>query len=62
MRANFGKKNWLVPQPVLIITSYDENNVPNAMNAAWGGMYDEYKVIICLSTEHKTTKNINFTK
>ena len=62
MRANFGKKNWLIPQPVLIITSYDKNNVPNAMNAAWGGMYDEYKVIICLSTEHKTTKNINFTK
>lgn len=58
MRKNFGKKNWIVPQPVLIITTYDENGSANAMNAAWGGMYDEYKVMICLSTEHKTTQNI----
>lgn len=58
MRKNFGKKNWLVPQPVLIITTYDENGNANAMNAAWGGMYDEHRVIICLSTDHKTTQNL----
>ena len=59
MRKNFGKKNWIMPQPVLIVTSFDIDGTPNAMNAAWGGMYDEYKAIICLSTDHKTTENIN---
>lgn len=35
MRKNFGAKPFLYPQPVLIIASYDENGVPDAMNAAW---------------------------
>ena len=29
----------------------------NLMNAAWGGLYDENKVVLCLSAGHKTTKN-----
>ena len=28
----------MLPQPVLIIGTYDKNGKPNAMNAAWGGM------------------------
>ena len=35
-RKNFGAKPIMLPQPVLIIGTYDENGVPNAMNAAWG--------------------------
>ena len=35
MRKNFGKKTVVTPLPVLIIGTYDENGVPNAMNAAW---------------------------
>ncbi len=31
---SFNAKPWLLPQPVLIIGTYDENGVPNAMNAA----------------------------
>ena len=62
MRKDFGKTNWLVPQPVLIVTSYDDKNTPNAMNAAWGGMYDEHQIIICLATDHKTTSNILLNK
>lgn len=46
-----------MPMPVLIIGTYDENNVPNAMNAAWGGAYDFNEIFISLS-EHKTTKNL----
>jgi|GEM_PF-597917 hypothetical protein len=34
---SFNAKPWLLPQPVLIIGTYDENGVPNAMNAAWAG-------------------------
>lgn len=33
-RVNFGAKPFLYPMPVLIIGTYDENGVPNAMNAA----------------------------
>ncbi len=58
MRKNFGAKTWLYPMPVLIIGTYDENGIPNAMNAAWGGIYDTNQVMVCLSDDHKTTDNI----
>lgn len=58
MRKNFGKKTWFYPLPVLIIGSYDENDKADAMNAAWGGIYDSDKVVLCLSESHKTTQNI----
>lgn len=58
MRKNFGAKTWLYPMPVLIIGTYDENGVPNAMNAAWGGIYDTNLISISLADDHKTTENI----
>ncbi len=58
MRKNFGVTSWFYPQPVLIIGTYDENGSSDAMNAAWGGLYDGNKVELCLSAGHKTTKNI----
>ena len=61
MRKNFGSKPWLFPEPVLIIGTYDEKNKPNAMNAAWGSMYDYDKLEINLA-EHKTTENIRIKK
>ena len=61
MRKNFGAKTWLYPMPVLIVGTYDECGVPNAMNAAWGGVYDANQVMLCLSDDHKTTKNIKNT-
>lgn len=62
MRKNFGEKTWLYPLPVLIVGSYDENGKADAMNAAWGGIYDANQVILCLSAGHKTTKNIKAKK
>ena len=47
--------------PVLIIGTYDENGNPNAMNAAWGGIYDTNQIMICLADDHKTTENIKKT-
>lgn len=61
MRKNFGAKTWLYPMPVLIVGTYDENGNPNAMNAAWGGIYDTGLLMVCLSDDHKTTENINKT-
>lgn len=61
MRKEFGVKPWILPQPVLIIGTYDKDGNANAMNAAWGGTYDMDKVSIALS-EHKTTANLRATK
>ena len=58
MRKNFGAKTWLYPMPVLIVGAYDENGTPDAMNAAWGGIYDTNQIMVCLADEHKTTENI----
>ena len=56
-RTNFGAKPIMFPQPVLIIGTYDENGVPNAMNAAWGITTDFKEITISLS-KHKTTDNL----
>lgn len=58
MRKNFGAKPLCYPQPVFIIAAYDEKGIPNAMNAAWGGISEENEISICISAGHKTTKNI----
>jgi len=55
-RINFGAKPWIFPMPVLIVGTYDENGVPNAMNAAWGMISDFQEISISMS-EHKTTEN-----
>ena len=58
MRKDFGAKTWMYPLPVLIVGTYDKDGKADAMNAAWGGIYDANKVVLCLSADHKTTKNI----
>ena len=56
-RVDFGAKPLMFPMPVLIIGTYDENGIPNAMNAAWGIVTDFQEISISLS-EHKTTENL----
>ncbi|HIR53576.1 MAG TPA: flavin reductase [Candidatus Onthovicinus excrementipullorum] len=58
MRKNFGTKSWFYPLPVLIIGTYNADGTADAMNAAWGGLYDSDKVVLCLSAGHRTTANI----
>lgn len=58
MRKDFGAKPWLYPRPVLIIATYNPDGSADAMNAAWGGLYDGDKVVLCLSAGHRTTANI----
>jgi flavin reductase (DIM6/NTAB) family NADH-FMN oxidoreductase RutF len=57
MKKSFGQKTIITPLPVLILATYDENGVPNAMNAAWGGQYDVNEIFVSLS-RHKTTDNL----
>ncbi len=54
------KKSVIVPEGVFIIGTYDENGVPNAMNAAWGIQSDFGEITLYLS-KHKTTENLKKT-
>lgn len=58
MRKNFGAKPMCYPMPVYIIGTYGADGVPNAMNAAWGGISEDTQISICISADHKTTENI----
>ena len=54
---SFKSTAWLLPQPVLIIGTYDKEGKPNAMNAAWGGQWDMHEIMISLGS-HQTTDNL----
>ena len=58
MRKDFGPKTYVYPMPVFIIATYDENGVPDAMNAAWGCIGDDDRLFLCLDPSHKTVANI----
>lgn len=54
---SFGQKPWVLPQPVLIIGTYNSDGTPNAMNAAWGGQWDAKEIVISMGA-HATTENL----
>ena len=57
---NLGAKGLVTPLPVLIIATYDESGVANAMNVAWGGQCGPKHVVMNLSLTmgHKTNDNL----
>lgn len=55
---NFKPKAWMLPQPVLVIGTYNADGTPNAMNAAWGGQWDANEIMISMGA-HATTANLN---
>lgn len=55
---SFKPSSWMLPQPVLIIGTYDKEGRPNAMNAAWGGQWDGTEIMISMGS-HQTTENLN---
>lgn len=62
MKKNFSNRTIVTPLPVLIVATYDENGVPDAMNAAWGGQCGYHEVALNLAVGHKTTENIRANK
>lgn len=54
---SFGSKPWMLPQPVLIIGTYNKEGKANAMNAAWGGTWDMHEIMISMGS-HATTDNL----
>ena len=61
MRKNLGKNMQFLPLPVLIIGTYDKDEIPNAMNAAWGGIYDYHQIYISLA-KHKAGRHKRYAK
>ena len=55
-----GSKSAMTPEGVYIIGTYDEDGVPNAMNAAWG-VQSGYSQITFFLGKHKTTQNLQAT-
>lgn len=61
-RKNFGTQHpVMTPQPCIMIATYDENQVPDVMMAAWGGQCDYDKITFDLGA-HKTTDNLRLKK
>lgn len=61
-RRNFGAQHpVMTPQPCIMIATYDENQVPDVMMAAWGGQCDYDKILFDLGA-HRTTENIRLKK
>jgi flavin reductase (DIM6/NTAB) family NADH-FMN oxidoreductase RutF len=67
MKQSLPAQTILLPSPVLIIGSYDENGNANMMNAAWGGIASSSPPCISVSireatlTYHNIKKNAAFT-
>ena len=57
LMKSFGQKAWMLPQPVLIIGTYNADGSANAMNAAWGGQWDAKEIMISMGA-HATTENL----
>lgn len=57
MRKDLGVKPYLMPMPVLIVGTYNEDGSANAMNAAYGCLSDFTEVSIFIDSYKKTIIN-----
>lgn len=62
MKKDLGVKPYIMPMPVLIVGTYNEDGNADAMNAAWGTLCEMNTVALCLSASHKTVDNIKTRK
>ena len=60
-RKNFNDKVVITPLPAIMIATWDENENPDVMMAAWGGQCGPKHITFELSA-HKTTDNIRLKK
>lgn len=62
MKKDLGIVQAVYPMPVLMVAAYDENEKVNVMNAAWGQICDNDKIIIFIGEGKKTWLNIKASK
>ena len=60
-RKNFSDKAVITPLPAIMIATWDENENPDVMMAAWGGQCGPKHICFNLSP-HKTTENLKLKK
>lgn len=58
MKTSIKTTEAIFPMPVLMIATYNEDGTIDVMNAAWGTMLERDYVVLNLSENHKTVKNI----
>ncbi len=52
-KISLGKQATIYPMPVLVVGSYDKNNVPNMMVVAWGGVSSSVPPMVSVSIRSK---------
>jgi len=62
MKKSIKTTEAIFPMPVLMIATYNEDGTIDVMNAAWGTMLERDYIILNLSENHKTVKNIKARK
>ena len=62
MRQRLKHTEGIVPMPVLMVATYNEDGSVNVMNAAWGTMQERGNVALNLTETHKTVQNIKARK
>ena len=62
MRKKIKTTEAIFPMPVLMIGTFNEDGSVNVMNAAWGTMLDRRYIILNLTENHTTVKNIKARK
>ena len=58
MLKDLGVKQYLFPMPVLMITTYGDDDKVDVMNMAWGGICAQNMVALNIDEDHKTSENI----
>ncbi len=58
MREDLGVLPAIIPQPVLLIATYNDDKTINVMTVAWGGHCADNKLALNLGRDRKTLVNI----
>jgi len=58
MMKSIGAGSMVFPEPVFMIGTYDSDGTPNLMTAAWGGIYNDNKIVVCIAGSHLTAENL----
>ena len=62
MKKDLGVLPAVYPMPVLMVAAYDEKGKVNVMNAAWGQICDDDKIILFIGAGKRTWLNIQASK
>ena len=62
MKKEIKTTEAILPMPVLMVSTFNEDGSVDVMNAAWGTMLDRSRVALNLTETHKTVENIKARK